>query len=62
MNKNEALHPEVLESWRRGKIITDARIAEQTASREAVIKQRINDIQAKLDSYLKPKNATKAAR
>ena len=56
MNKNEALHPEVLECWRRGKIITDARIAEQTANREAVIKRRIDDFQTKLDSYLRPKN------
>jgi hypothetical protein len=55
MNKNEAFHPDVLSAYLRGKVKADARQADLQASRDYVIKQGINDLQAKLDRYLKPK-------
>lgn len=61
MNKNEKFHPDVMAAYQRGKVIVDARQADLQASRDYVIRQGIADLQAKLDRYLKPGNATKTA-
>ena len=55
MNKNEALPPEAMAAYQRGKVVVDARQADLQASREYVIRQGIAGLQAKLDRYLKPK-------
>ena len=59
MDKNEVLHPEVMAAYQRGKVIVDARREDQERSRDYLIKRGIADLQAKLDVYLNPENATK---
>lgn len=61
MDKNEVLHPDVIAAYRRGKVIADSRRADREASRAHLIDEGIADLQAKLDAYLKPGNATKTA-
>ena len=58
MDKNEPWSAELMAQYQRGKVITDARTADLQASREHVIQLAIAELQAKLDHYLKPKNAS----
>ena len=60
MNKNEPWPPEVMAQYQRGKVKVDARNADLQSSRDYVIRQGIDDLQAKLDYYLKPKTLIKA--
>ena len=62
MDKNEIWSEELMAQYQRGKVITDAREADLTASREHVIRMAINELQARLDGYLKPKDASTSTR